>query len=101
MSARLPKYILEEFIAGDVESAAHDALLLVALEFERDPPLTEQERWHEELGRTSLRRKQVCSSVGALELSGTRFERPRLDRCADDSARRLLLGCSIKNGPGD
>lgn len=24
-----------------------------------------------------------------------------IKRCADDSARRLLLGCSIKNGPGD
>ena len=77
MSARLPKYIYEEFVAGNIETAAQDAQLLFALEFERDPPLTEQERWHEELGRTSPKRKQVCSSVGgALELSGTRFERP-------------------------
>ena len=51
-----------------LETTAQDAQLLFALEFERDPPLTEQEWWNEELGRSLPRRKQVCSSVGLCEL---------------------------------
>jgi hypothetical protein len=90
MSARLPEHRSIDAIALEAQCVAENIRLLACLEFERDPPLTEQEWWHEELGRISPKRKQVCSTVGALELTGTRFARPRLELCADDSARRLL-----------
>ena len=77
MSARLPVYNILDAVAVEAERISANMRLLADLEFERDPPLTEQERWHEKLGRISPKRKQVCSFAGALGLSGTKLMRSR------------------------
>lgn len=53
------------------------------------------------LGRPLCEAGKIAKCFGVSRKTVLLYGVDTINRCADDSARRLLLGCSIKNGPGD
>lgn len=53
------------------------------------------------IGRPQCEAAKIAEKFGVTRRRVMMYGVEAINRCADDSARQLVLGCSIKNGPSD